>query len=144
MISHDRTALRQAYYEAWQAYQTQTPLKDLQPLQRQLVHIISLHPEYHYIFEDQNRYLDKDFTAMAGAANPFMHFSLHIAIEEQITTNRPAGICDIYQKLLLKTGDPHQADHHMMEVLADTMWQMLNQHAEMDEQYYLMRLQQLV
>ena len=43
MYTNDRDAYRHAFYTAWQKYQKKLALE---PLEKQLVEIILLHPEY--------------------------------------------------------------------------------------------------
>jgi hypothetical protein len=68
---------------------------------------------------------------------------LHLAIREQVATNRPAGITDIHQKLSTRLGGAHAAEHAMSEPLAETLWDAQRQGRMPDEQLYLERLKKL-
>ena len=62
---------------------------------------------------------------------------LHIAIREQLSIDRPAGVKAAYAALLKKTGDPHAAEHAMLECLAETLWHAQRDNRLPDEQAYL-------
>jgi hypothetical protein len=68
---------------------------------------------------------------------------LHLAIREQVATNRPAGIADIHGALSKKLGDAHKAEHAMLEALAETLWEAQRNNRAPDEQAYLERLRAL-
>ena len=76
-------------------------------------------------------------------SNPFLHMGLHLAIREQVATDRPAGIAAIHRKLSRKSGDPHQAEHQMIDCLAESLWESQRNNQPPDELKYLERLQRL-
>ena len=105
--------------------------------------IVELHPEYHNLIENEDS-LDQDFSAETGESNPFLHMSMHIALHEQISTNRPDGIHDVYQKLCLQFGGPHDAEHAMMECLGEALWLAQRNQTPPDEPKYLACLKKLL
>lgn len=109
----------------------------MEPLEQLVAQIIQQHPEYHALLEDEEAYLDKDYTPETGETNPFLHMSMHIAIAEQLGTDRPAGIQDLYQQLLSKYSDSHTVEHHIMECLGQMMWEAQRNQTLPDEQQYL-------
>ena len=58
-----------------------------------------------------------------GETNPFLHMCLHMSILEQVSINQPIGIADAYQKLKIKHGNESDAQHDLMDCLAETIWQ---------------------
>jgi hypothetical protein len=68
---------------------------------------------------------------------------LHLALREQLGTRRPAGIELVYQRLARRLGDVHEAEHRMIEVLAQALWEAQRAGRAPDEQRYLERLQGL-
>jgi hypothetical protein len=68
---------------------------------------------------------------------------LHMAIREQVATNRPAGIAEVHRKLSERLGAAHEAEHAMLEPLAETLWDAQRQGRMPDEQAYLERLRRL-
>jgi len=137
MFGTDRNQLRQMYKTAWQKFQQQ---QNLSPLESQIASVIKEHPEYH----DFVLQLDKDFLPEMGETNPFLHMGLHLGLREQLATNRPAGINQIYQQLLLKKGSPHDTEHSMIECLAEAMWSAQSNNQQPDENAYLESLQNLL
>lgn len=115
MFSSDRNEYRKVFFDAWQKHKNN---QVLEPVEAQLIEIISLHPEYHAILNDPDNHQEKDY----DASNPFLHMSLHLGIREQISTDRPTGIKQIYKDLCQKYQDVHMAEHKMMEHLAKTLW----------------------
>lgn len=133
----NRQQLRQMYVEAWRKHRQQQPL---QPLEAQIADVIALHPEYHAPLEAADALLDKDWLPEGGASNPFLHMGLHLAIRDQIATDRPAGISSAYQLLLRKHGSRHDAEHHMIEYLAEALWTAQRDGQPPDEMAYLARV----
>jgi hypothetical protein len=132
----DRDALRGAWRTAWQRHGSGLPLE---PLQVQMVDVIALHPEYHaalaQVAEDTANNSD-------AVGNAFLHLSLHLALREQLTTRRPVGIVDVHRRLVA-AGDAHEAEHRMIEVLAQTLHEAQRAGRMPDEQIYLEALRRL-
>lgn len=120
MFPQDRSQLRQFFFEAWRKHLERLPM---QPLEQVIAAIAEQHPEYHAVLQNRDGHLDKDYTPEMGQTNPFLHMAMHISIQEQLTTQRPAGIVELYQSLLMKYGDPHEVEHLMMECLGQMVWQ---------------------
>ena len=138
IFGQDRHELRKMYADAWKKHCEQLPLS---PLEAQIAAIINWHPEYHGAVTGDA--LDRDYLPEAGQTNPFLHMGLHLGVREQVATNRPQGIAAIYRTLLDTTGDPHAAEHRMIDALAETLWESQSGPAAPDEKKYLQRLQAL-
>ncbi len=128
------------YLEAWRKFSSQQPLE---PLESQLAAVIAEHPEYIEWLEGGEETLAADFTPEGGQANPFLHMGLHLAIREQVATDRPHGIAQVHQHLAKRFGDAHAAEHAMLEPLAETMWEAQRAGRMPDELAYLERLKAL-
>jgi hypothetical protein len=87
--------------------------------------------------------LDRDYTPEGGQTNPFLHMGLHLAIREQVGTDRPAGIAAVHRVLATKFGDVHEAEHAMIERLGEALWQAQRSGLPPDEPRYLESLRQL-
>jgi hypothetical protein len=136
----NREQMRRLYLEAWRKFSARAPLE---PLEAQLAAVIAEHPEYVTWLESGEGALNADFTPEGGRENPFLHMGLHLAIREQVATNRPAGISEVHQKLSARLGGAHAAEHTMLEPLAETLWDAQRQGRAPDEQVYLERLRKL-
>ncbi len=132
--------MRRMYLDAWRKFSARQPLE---PLEAQLAAVIAEHPEYVAWLESGADALTAEFTPEGGRENPFLHMGLHLAIREQVATNRPAGIAAVHQQLTTRLGGAHAAEHAMLEPLAETLWDAQRQGRVPDEQVYLERLRKL-
>jgi len=137
MFGTDRNQLRQMYKSAWEKFQQQ---QSLTPLETQIADVIKEHPEYH----DFVLQMDKDFLPELGQTNPFLHMGLHLGLREQLSTNRPPGINQLYQQLVAAKGAPHDVEHSMIECLAEAMWSAQANNQPPDEKAYFESLQKLL
>ncbi|RLA11315.1 MAG: DUF1841 domain-containing protein, partial [Gammaproteobacteria bacterium] len=113
-----RDEVRQVYLKVWQKMQGQSLLE---PMEAIIADIIQLHPEYHPLLKVGESATQKDFSPENGQTNPFLHMGMHITLREQSASDRPAGIQDIYQKLVQQKGI-HDAEHAMIECLGEVLW----------------------
>jgi len=139
--NQDRGGLRRLYVEAWRKHRAGQPLE---PLEDQIVTVIEQHPEYQALLEDDAEALGRDFTPEAGQSNPFLHMGLHLAIREQSATDRPAGIAAIRAQLVERLADPHEAEHRMLERLAEALWLSQRTGQPPDEVAYVESLRQML
>lgn len=135
-----REQLRRAYLDAWRRAQQGLPLS---PLEDQIAAVIGQHPEYHAWLDDGDAALAEEFDPQRGAMNPFLHLGMHLAIREQVGTDRPAGIRAIHASLAIRSGGALPAEHRMMEALGETLWESQRNGRAPDEQAYLERLRRL-
>jgi hypothetical protein len=133
-----RDQLREMYRSAWRKFKGQHTLS---PLDKQIVSVISEHPEYRVIIESAAADL-ANYSPRSGQLNPWLHMGLHLAIREQVATNRPAGIAEVHARLA-KLAGPHEAEHRMLDVLAAQMWDAQRSGRPPDENVYLERLRSL-
>ena len=138
IFGQDRNELRKMYADAWQKHVDRKPLT---PLEAQIATVVELHPEYHEAVSSDD--LDKDFLPGDGQTNPFLHMGLHLGIREQIATDRPTGIKAVFDTVAVHSGDAHDAEHQMIECLAETLWEAQSQNTAPEEQKYLQRLHAL-
>lgn len=132
---------RKVFFDAWQKELHGQPVT---PLESLIIDVIKRHPEYQAIFSHQEAFEKEQLNQKPGEPNVFFHLSLHVAIMEQIQSNRPQGIQAIYQKLLNKLQDQTTAEHKMMEVLAHLLHDAAHQPDLMaNDQAYLERLKRL-
>lgn len=142
-IFHDmgRDTLRAMYAAAWQRHCDRLPLE---PLQAQIVAVVEQHPEYHAVLAGGPDELARDYAPGEGHSNPFLHLGLHLAIGEQVGTDRPAGIRRLHAELVSRLGDRHVAEHRMIECLAEALWQGQRSGMPPDEAAYLAALTRMV
>ena len=133
---YTREQLRSSYAEAWRkhlARVTMTPLESL------IADVIAHHPEYQPLVGDAQAVQAFDPSPGTAAENPFLHMGLHLAIREQLSIDRPPGVRQIRQALTARLGDGHDAEHVLMEALAETLWEAQRDGRPPDERRYLDR-----
>jgi hypothetical protein len=135
IFGQDRSELRKMYADAWAKSQAGAVLS---PLEAQIANVVAEHPEYHDVIE--GNIAESDYVPEDGQTNPFLHMGLHLALREQVSTNRPSGIAAIHSKMSHKLGDLHDAEHRMIECLAETLWEAQSANQMPDENKYLERL----
>jgi hypothetical protein len=136
----DRSALRRMYAEAWRKHRESVPVE---PLEDQIIGVVALHPDYARVLEAGEDALQRDYTPEGGQINPFLHMGLHLAIREQVATNRPAGIAEVHRALLERVRDVHAVEHAMIDCLGEALWQAQRSGLPPDEARYLEALRRL-
>ena len=138
--SNNRQELREQFKLAWNKKQTGAALS---PIEAIIASVVEAHPEYHQFLNLKDDALDQDFFPEQGQTNPFLHMGLHIALIEQIRADRPIGIKTLYQSLTTLLQDPHEAEHQMIECLAESIWQAQRDGKMPNEAKYMECLQHL-
>jgi hypothetical protein len=139
IFSQNRDALRQQYHDVWQKMQSG---QILTALEQMIADVITLHPEYHSLLSSPIQ-SGQEYFVENGQTNPYLHMGLHIAVHEQLSINRPAGIVQAYQQLSAKTGDAHTTEHLMVDCLAEQLWLAQQQQQPPSETAYLRSVQRL-
>ena len=134
MFGQDRDQLRRFFIEAWRKQCEGLPL---QPLEAEIAAVVTEHPEYHPLLADPEHALALDADPEAGQSNPFLHMGMHLAIREQLSTDRPPGILSVFQALRQRSGDPHDAEHRLMECLGECLWEAARTGQPPDDHAYL-------
>jgi hypothetical protein len=131
MFSPSRDQVRDTFFGAWRKYRAGEPLVGIETI---AVDVMLAHAEYHAMLDKPERYRDKDYV---DEANPFLHMSLHMALEEQLSIDQPAGIAARFAALVRRRGNRHDALHEALECLAETMWRAQRDRAPPDGVAYL-------
>lgn len=118
--TYTRDQLRQSYADAWRKHLARAPLM---PLEALIVDVLVLHPEYHALVGNPPAALGFDTPAGGAQENPFLHMGLHLAVREQISIDRPPGVRALLESLKTRLGGAHEAEHALMESLAETLWE---------------------
>lgn len=138
--TQSRDQLRRAYLEAWRKHREGLPME---PLEAQIADVVALHPEYQAALERSDDLLDRDYSPEGGQSNPFLHMGLHLAVRDQIATDRPPGVRAAFEALAARISSPHDAEHQIIECLAEALWEAQRAGRPPDEQAYLRRVQGL-
>ncbi len=140
----DRNTLRahrQIFWDAWQKAQADLPLNAMEV---RIARVIKIHPEYHHFFNDMEDFLERDFQVDDGM-NPYLHLSLHLAIEEQLATKQPIEAAKLMEvQMIEKKADRHDALHMILEVLAETVYESQREGREIDPLAYAQKIKVLL
>ncbi len=134
MFGNQREQLRQFYCDAWQKHLEQK--ETLSPLEQQIAAVIKEHPEYHTLLENKDASMSAEYLPEMGETNPFLHLGMHLGIRDQVSTDRPPGIAELYQRLVSLKGI-QDAEHAMMECLAEMIWQAQQHQTAPDDILYM-------
>lgn len=138
LFNPSRDEVREFFFGAWAKFRQNLSLTDLEKLG---VHVMQMHPEYHKILDAPQSFKHQAYFPEMGETNPFLHMSLHLSILEQISINQPIGIAHIYQKLLFKHQNEHDALHDILECLGETIWLAQRNQTSLNSEHYLALLQ---
>ncbi|MFH4354978.1 MAG: DUF1841 family protein [Neisseriaceae bacterium] len=116
----------------------------LSPMEQKVLKIISAHPEYYSYLEEVEKYIERVWTGSEAQSNPFLHISLHLSLQEQISIDQPPGIALIHTRLIERTGGWHAAEHKMMDALTDMIWKAQLHGRGFDVNEYITTLRKLI
>lgn len=109
----------------------------LSDLEKMAYSVIMEHPEYHVVLRDREKYLNYNWLPDAGETNPFLHLSMHMSIWEQLSIDQPIGVKALYLEICEQTGDEHEAQHQVLDCLAEMVWQAQYSNMQPDPNIYL-------
>jgi hypothetical protein len=132
--SYSRDQIRMTYAEAWAKHLAHSPLTALEAM---IADVIGVHPEYQAIVSEAQAAVAFEPNTLTGAENPFLHMGLHLAVRDQIAVDRPPGVRELHRALQAHHGNPHHAEHALMEALGEALWQAQRDGRPPDEGYYL-------
>lgn len=118
MFNPSRDQVRSFFIDTWRKYQAREVLT---PMETIAADILTQHPEYHAVVEDPEA-IDRDFPPESGQINPFLHLSLHLAIEEQLSIDQPPGVRAAFEAACARRGDRHDAMHDALECLGEMLF----------------------
>lgn len=133
MFNPTREQVRQFFIDAWRKHRARDLLM---PMEDIAVRIVLIHPEYHTLLEDPETALAREWTPESSELNPFLHLSLHLAVEEQLSIDQPVGLRAAFEAMLAGR-DRHDALHVVLECLGETVWKAQRDGREVDGTAYL-------
>ncbi|MFT5131996.1 MAG: hypothetical protein ACI9SC_000459 [Gammaproteobacteria bacterium] len=140
MFIENRDDARAYFIKVRRKYNENQPLE---PLEQLILDVILAHPEYHSALDPGLESLKENYSPEAGNVNPFLHMSMHIAIKEQIQSDRPPGIRELCAALRNKYNDPHEMEHKVMDCLGESLWLAQRNKSMPDESAYLENIRAL-
>lgn len=138
LFNPTRDQARQLFFDTWAKFKQQQMLTDLEKI---ALHVIQMHPEYHDVLNTPEQYRQREYFPLMGETNPFLHMSLHLSILEQMTIDQPVGIKHLYTELCSKQ-HAHDAQHVILDCLAETIWYAQQNKLALDSERYLNLIKQ--
>lgn len=126
--------VRNFFFDTFAKANQQQTLSDLEKM---AYSVIMEHPEYHVVLRDREKYLNYNWLPDAGETNPFLHLSMHMSIWEQLSIDQPIGVKALYLEICEQTGDEHEAQHQVLDCLAEMVWQAQYSNMQPDPNIYL-------
>jgi hypothetical protein len=119
MFSPNRDEVRKFFATSWQKHCSRAPLTAMESL---AADIILVHPEYQETLTTEEAAIQLEFPVENGSMNPFLHLSLHLALEEQLSIDQPPGLRAEFERIFARRGDRHTAAHAVLDCLGETVW----------------------
>jgi hypothetical protein len=134
LFNPTRDQVREFFFGLWAKSQAGEALT---PLESMALAIAIDHPEYHKALAEPEHFRDREWKPELGETNPFLHLSMHLAIEEQLSIDQPPGIRASVRQLAMKCDSEHEARHAVMDCLAEMIWQTQRHGTAFDNAAYL-------
>ena len=134
MFAPSRDDVRRFFADAWRKHGAHAPIL---PMETLAVDIVLAHPEYQSLLDSPEAAMAAEFTVEHGGINPFLHMSLHLAVEEQLSIDQPRGLKKEFARILACSGDRHAALHALLDCLGETVWRAQRDGAPPDSLAYL-------
>jgi hypothetical protein len=141
MFNPSRDEVRKFFFDAWAKHREKSPLVGLETY---AVDVMLAHPEYRAALENPDREAGRDYSVEAGSTNPFLHMSLHLAVEEQLSIDQPPGLRREFERIATRLGDRHAALHAVLECLGETVWRAQREGGTPDAEAYLECVRRIV
>jgi hypothetical protein len=119
MFNPSQHDVRRFFCETFRKHRSNEILTPLEAIARDWV---MQHPEYADTLGDVENALAADYSVESGRTNPFLHLSMHLSIQEQVSIDQPPGIRQAFQALAQRLGSEHEAHHQIMECLGEMVW----------------------
>ena len=130
-----RTDMRRYFCEVYAKWRNGEPLDAMEAL---LSEWMREHPEYNAVLAQPHAPPGSvPHPDHADNANPFLHLSMHLALSEQSSIDRPRGIRQALELLAARTGSLHEAHHAAMDCLGEMIWRSQNTGQPLDGDSYL-------
>ena len=103
------------FFTAWDKFKNH---KKLTPLENHIRKIIEMHPQTHGLIGNK---FNSSVKLSDVESEPFTHLAFHAILMEMISSDQPEGIRSAYDRLVMKLGDKHEAQHRLMTGIFDWM-----------------------
>jgi len=113
--------------------------KELSPEDDRLAKILLEHREYEKIWEEIPANPEKE----TQGVNPYLHVSLHLAIENQIAEENPRQVRRYLSRKLARGVDRHEIIHEIAAIFCESLFDTLKYQKPFDRMRYIQRLEEM-
>ena len=114
---------------------------DLEGEEARLDEVMERHPEYHEFWEKAEAIGSED--VVVDEVNPFMHATVHAAVESQLAEGSPPETKEALEALLKAGYSRHEAIHFIGAVVADEIYHILKENRPADNEAIAANLRDL-
>jgi hypothetical protein len=126
-----RGLTREHSYWIWQMAKAGAPLEGEDAAHAQAM---LDHPEYHDIW-DRIPELGAEEILVDGA-NPFVHITTHVIIENQLADGEPSAVAHALRRLMRQGFSRHEAIHQIATVFVQELYEVMKDQRPYDEEGY--------
>jgi hypothetical protein len=127
---------RRKIQEVWQKAKEE---EELSREEDRLAKILLEHREYQEIWEKIPLNPERE----TGGVNPYLHVSLHLAIENQIVEENPRQVNRYLSKKLAQGIDRHKIIHEIAAIFCESLFDTLKYQKPFDRIRYIQRLEEM-
>jgi len=127
---------RKKIQEVWRRVKEE---KELSREDDRLAKILLEHREYQEIWEK----IPFDPEKETGGVNPYLHVSLHLAIENQLAEENPRQVSRYLSKKLAQGIDRHEIIHEIAAAFCESLFDTLKYQKPFDRVKYIQRLEEM-
>ena len=88
MFTPSRDQASQFFTDTWRKYRA---CELLHGLEQTTLEVVRLHSQLRFTLDRRECNLDRDWLPGSGQMSSFLHLSLHLAVQEQLSIGQPAG-----------------------------------------------------
>ncbi len=133
-----KTVNRAPLQEIWKKAQAGVPLHG-EPAR--LAQVLREHPQYRVAWESSDAISDREYTL--EGVNPFVHVTMHVAVESQIAAGEPPETAATLERLTAVGLSRHEALHRIANAMVEQIWGMHRENRGFDRAAYIRALKDL-
>jgi hypothetical protein len=116
-LSGIRNLTRAGIHDIWRKYKGRSD--ELTATEKLMGDILADHTEYHAVWSMPPEATGRE--VVIDGVNPFLHVSLHMAVEEQLVRNDPPEVAETLAAIITRGRTRHEALHQIAEILREQM-----------------------
>ena len=132
----DREENRKLFHMLWERAKTED-YSGLDDEQRRIAEALKLHAdEFHNVFEFSDVVPEREFDPEEDEVNPFLHISMHAAVQAQLEARDPIEAFQFYNAMRKKKCSHHDSLHMIAAIMAPLMFRTMKSLMPFDNNRY--------